>query len=725
MATVTGNKFNTFYGVFIPSTLAILGAVMYFILPHVLGGVGLWNMLLIIVLAHTITISTAFSISSIASNLDVKEGGIYYLVSRSLGRELGGSTGILLYLAQTISIAFYSAAFGRAVAGIFLRFDILVPEFYLALASFIVFGIISFNGAKRILNIQAVILGVVMLSLLSIFLAPSSVDYSTVVTDQLPFWVAFALFFPAVTGLDAGVGMSGDLKNPRKSLMKGTFLAIGFTFLIYILLALKLSVLADFSELFSNKHIIESVALVPLLVVLGALVATGSSAFSLSMTAPRTLRALTQDRILPGRFHFLSRSFSRTSSEPHMALLFTLLIGGVVLFIGGLEFLSQVLTILFLSAYSWINVSVILERFSMNPSFRPSFKVPFFVPVFGMLACYIVMFLFNPWVALGVIVLQFLISVFMSRHNSSSSMEGIWGGVLFQFIRKILSKSDLGSESEKNYRPTILGFSMSKKHRRSMVHMLDWISSDVSISKMYLLLKGQLSRRVKSRQRELASFKSYVAENKMKLFSGAIVTRDYQSAIRDILQSESVGELKLNTVMFDLDESIKLKKLIPDIVRLKKNVVVMRDNHGLLNTRNEFKTIDVWWNSRENGNFMLLLAYLISQSPMWKYKGSKIRVFKIVNSKREYAAEYSALRRVLDQARIKNVEMKFVMRHGKKVRSVIAEQSKDSDLVILGIPHFMDSSSKKDIIRNARSYTEPFRASLIVRAYDEIDLSAS
>ncbi|MFP4118826.1 MAG: hypothetical protein ACLFTH_02115 [Candidatus Woesearchaeota archaeon] len=725
MATVTGNKFNTFYGVFIPSTLAILGAVMYFILPHVLGGVGLWNMLLIIVLAHTITISTAFSISSIASNLDVKEGGIYYLVSRSLGRELGGSTGILLYLAQTISIAFYSAAFGRAVAGIFLRFDILVPEFYLALASFIVFGIISFNGAKRILNIQAVILGVVMLSLLSIFLAPSSVDYSTVVTDQLPFWVAFALFFPAVTGLDAGVGMSGDLKNPRKSLMKGTFLAIGFTFLIYILLALKLSVLADFSELFSNKHIIESVALVPLLVVLGALVATGSSAFSLSMTAPRTLRALTQDRILPGRFHFLSRSFSRTSSEPHMALLFTLLIGGVVLFIGGLEFLSQVLTILFLSAYSWINVSVILERFSMNPSFRPSFKVPFFVPVFGMLACYIVMFLFNPWVALGVIVLQFLISVFMSRHNSSSSMEGIWGGVLFQFIRKILSKSDLGSESEKNYRPTILGFSMSRKHRRSMVHMLDWISSDVSISKMYLLLKGQLSRRVKSRQRELASFKSYVAENKMKLFSGAIVTRDYQSAIRDILQSESVGELKLNTVMFDLDESIKLKKLIPDIVRLKKNVVVMRDNHGLLNTRNEFKTIDVWWNSRENGNFMLLLAYLISQSPMWKYKGSKIRVFKIVNSKREYAAEYSALRRVLDQARIKNVEMKFVMRHGKKVRSVIAEQSKDSDLVILGIPHFMDSSSKKDIIRNARSYTEPFRASLIVRAYDEIDLSAS
>ncbi|MGM5481688.1 MAG: amino acid permease [Nanobdellota archaeon] len=725
MATVTGNKFNTFFGVFVPSTLAILGAVMYFILPEVLGGVGLWNMLLIIILAHTITVATAFSISNIASNLDVKEGGIYYLVSRSLGRELGSSTGILLYFAQTISIAFYSAAFARAVSGILFRFDIMVPELYLAVVSFVAFGILSFFGAKKILNIQTIILGVVGLSLLSIFLAPHSSDLSTVIANQIPFWVAFAMFFPAVTGLDAGVGMSGDLKDPRKSLMKGTFLAIGFTFLVYIFLALKLSVLADPSQLVANKHIIESVALIPSLVIIGALVATGSSVFSLSMTAPRTLRALTQDKILPSRFRFLSRSFSKDSSEPHVALFFTLIIGGSVLFIGGLELISQILTILFLSAYSWINVSVLLERFSKNPSFRPRFKVPVLVPLYGMLSCYVVMFFFNPLVALGVIVLQFFISILMARQNRSSPMESIWSGILFQFTKKILSKSALSSESEKNYRPTILGFSMSKKHRRSLVHMLDWISSDVSISKLYLLMKGHLNRRLETRDKELDNFKTYVADHNMKLFSGAIVTRDYQSTIRDVIQSESIGELKLNTVMFDLDESIQLKKIIPDIVHLKKNVVVMRDNHGILNAKNNFKTIDVWWNSRNNGNFMLLLAHLISQSPLWKKHYPKIRVFKIAHDKKQYANEYAALKRVLDQSRITNVEMNIVLRHGRKVRSVIAEYSRDSDLVILGIPHFMDNSSKKDIIRNARSYTEPFRASLIVRAYDEIDLSAS
>ncbi|MBR9700109.1 amino acid permease, partial [Candidatus Woesearchaeota archaeon] len=94
-------KFSTFSGVFVPSVLAILGAVMYLIMPKVLGGVGMIKMLLIILLAHSVTIATAYSLSAIATNIKVKGGGLYYLISRSLGSEFGGSLGVQLYLAQT------------------------------------------------------------------------------------------------------------------------------------------------------------------------------------------------------------------------------------------------------------------------------------------------------------------------------------------------------------------------------------------------------------------------------------------------------------------------------------------------------------------------------------------------------------------------------------------------------------------------------------------------
>ena len=142
---ITNNKFNSFSGVFVPSTLAILGAVMYYIAPQVLGGVGLLRMLAIILIAHSITIASAFSIGAIATNIQVKGGGLYYLISRSLGREFGGSTGVMLYLAQTIASAFYAIAFSRAVVGILISFGIQANEVYITLAAYVTFFVIVFR----------------------------------------------------------------------------------------------------------------------------------------------------------------------------------------------------------------------------------------------------------------------------------------------------------------------------------------------------------------------------------------------------------------------------------------------------------------------------------------------------------------------------------------------------------------------------------------------------
>jgi solute carrier family 12 (potassium/chloride transporters), member 9 len=57
------------------------------------------------VVAYSVDFLTTFSLSAIASNGEVRGGGAYYLISRSLGPEFGGSIGILFFLAQVMNTA--------------------------------------------------------------------------------------------------------------------------------------------------------------------------------------------------------------------------------------------------------------------------------------------------------------------------------------------------------------------------------------------------------------------------------------------------------------------------------------------------------------------------------------------------------------------------------------------------------------------------------------------
>ena len=121
-------KFGFFAGVFTPSILTILGVIMYMRLGWVIGNAGLIGAIAIILIAHVIAITTGLSVSSVATDKKIGAGGIYYVLSRSMGIPIGGAIGIALYVGTAFSIALYLIGFAESFNG-FFNFGMTVNDF--------------------------------------------------------------------------------------------------------------------------------------------------------------------------------------------------------------------------------------------------------------------------------------------------------------------------------------------------------------------------------------------------------------------------------------------------------------------------------------------------------------------------------------------------------------------------------------------------------------------
>lgn len=252
-------KFGALEGVFLPTLLTILGAVMYLRTGWMVGNAGLLGAWLIITLANIITFCTGLSISSVATNIRVGAGGSFSIISQSLGLEVGGSVNLPFYFAQAISVAFYIFAFTEGWLSIF-------PTHPATLVLFAAYGVcflVAYVSVGLATRIRYPILFIVSFSIFSALLGTA--DYfreGPLYTPQLwgtfpnaDFWQVFAIFFPAVTGVLAGVNLSGTLSNPRHSIPRGTMAAIVVSFVVYMVLAYWTSIIASPTELVNNLTI--------------------------------------------------------------------------------------------------------------------------------------------------------------------------------------------------------------------------------------------------------------------------------------------------------------------------------------------------------------------------------------------------------------------------------------------------------------------------------------
>ncbi|MCL4832346.1 MAG: hypothetical protein KJZ86_07895 [Caldilineaceae bacterium] len=455
-------KFGTFNGVFLPTLLTILGAVMYLRTGWVVGNAGLWGGILIITLANTITLCTGLSISSVATNIRVRAGGAFSIISQSLGLEVGGSVTMPFYLAQAISVAFYIFAFSEGWQRIF-------PSHPAWLIVFVAFGLcfaIAYFSINLAARVRFPILFLVIFSLLVVFLG-SFERFGPGFTVTSPawgnfpsadFWGVFAVFFPAVTGVLAGVNMSGTLRDPRKSIPTGTLAAILLSFAIYLGLAYWVSRVATPEELVTTLTVMVDKSAWGPAVLAGILAATFSAALNSLVGAPRVLQAIAEHGILPGGEILAQETLN---GEPRPAMIATGIVGLATIFFGlaggGLNAIAPLMTMFFLITYAVLNGVVLVEQSMGLVSFRPVFKIPRIVPLIGLVGSLYVMFLINAIFSLVALVVTILLYSGLTRRRLTAPWSDVRSGIFVSLAEwAAMQILKMPETQERAWKPSLL-----------------------------------------------------------------------------------------------------------------------------------------------------------------------------------------------------------------------------------------------------------------------------
>lgn len=686
-------KFGTFLGVYTPSVLTILGLVMYLRFGWIIGNVGLPVTILIVLMAGTITFITALSASAIATNMRVGVGGEYYLISHSLGLELGGALGIPLFLCRTLSITFYSFGLAESILSFWPVAWGDIPSFLLQLLTVVIIIIItaiSGKSAALALKLQIPIMALVGLSVLALIIGVLSGGVrapeltTTYRTAPQGFWYVFAVFFPAVTGFTAGIGMSGDLKNPQRSIPLGTILAVTTGILIYgsVLVLLAITSKVSLEELAEPGIIWTKVAVLGAwLVFPGIWGAILSSAFGSALGGPRVLQALASDGLAPKLFSRLSRT-----GQPTVATWISGIIALSAVALGGLNEVARFVTILFLTLYVTINFSASLEKLVGDPSYRPTINVPWYISLIGSLGAVFVMFLISPIACIVAIILELSLYSYLRSRSLHKRWGDVRAGLWIALARFSLIKLRTHSSDPRNWRPQILLFAGDADKRIGLIRLANWFNQNRGLVTVCQLIVGDLKQENIEIDEKRQEINRALDHEGLIAFGDVNIVSDYENGVINVVQANGIANLQSNTVMFGWSrKSSRLEsmlRIMRAVSRAGKSTIIAHLNWA--HEPGQEKRIDIWWRGKQyNGDMMLLLAYLLNLNREWR--DAKIIVRTIVESEQNRGEINVSLSELITETRIQ-AETEVIMKpKNQSVSDIINNYSRSADVVFLGL----------------------------------------
>ncbi len=691
--------------VFLTAISTILGAVMFLRFGYAVGSVNFYGTLLIILIGHVVTIPTALAIAEIATNQKVEGGGEYYIISRSFGINIGAAIGIALYFSRAISVAFYIIAFAEAFDPVFEwinhEFNLNITEnrlISIPSVLLLIFMILK-KGANMGMKALYVVVVILFASLVMFFVGDtgyaqeSSFRYlSRNVQDPDDFFYVFAIIFPAFTGMAAGVGLSGDLKNPRKSIPIGTVAATISGMIIYVFIAFKLAVSASSTDLVDDQLIMSEIAVWGPIIPIGLAAATISSALGSIMVAPRILQALAQDGIFQLRQinDFLGKERA-ADKEPFNSSIVTSVIALFFVIIGDVNFVAEIISMFFMVTYGSICTISFLHHFAGDPSYRPSFKSKGFISMIGAIACLYLMLKMNFTYAVFALVLMTLFYLVISASNKSSKgLAKIFQGVIFQVSRKLqIFLQNTEKEEVEDWRPSVICISETFFNRPSAFNILRWISHKYGFGTYLHYVNGYLSKEsIESSKKEYEEILALSSTTRSNVFIDTMISPSYTSAIAQAMQMPSISGKEFNMILFEYPKG---EDKVP--TRITENFSLVKaanfDVGILLTSERDFgfrKRIDIWITKSdyENSNLMILMAYIIMGHPEWR--GARINIFAIfpeydIEKEREKLTELARQGRLPISAN--NIEVIEKKEEFSK-KDIINAKSRYADLTIIG-----------------------------------------
>ena len=719
-------KFGTFGGVFTPSILTILGVIMYLRLPWIAGQAGLYMTIGIILLAHLISVTTGLSVSSIATDKKVKAGGTYYMISRSLGLPIGGTLGLALFVGLSFSVSLYLIGFAES----FLSYwNFPVDKNAIRLTGTIILilvTIITFISTSLAIKTQYIIMTAIGLSLLSIVLGkhdfvPSEAMLSPIATAA-PFIVLFGIFFPAVTGFEAGVSMSGDLRDPKKSIPGGTIAAIAIGLVVYIALAFFFATSVSSDLLVNNPNALLKISWIPELVVAGIWGATLSSALGSILGAPRILQAISVDKITP---KFFGKGFGE-SNEPRNALLLTFIIAEAGILIGDLDAIARIVSMFFITTYGFLNLSCAIEKWASS-DFHPDFKVPGIVSLIGSVACFMVMIQLDFIAMVGATIMLGALFIYLKRKELTLETGDTWEGIWASMVRTGLTKLKGRIRAVRNWRPNIILFSGGFQTRPHLLEISKAISGKLGVISNFDLVEEPDSEMLFTNVLSNEDEKLELTEN--GIFSKRLSCENIFKGIEAITRVYGFTGIEPNTVLMgwarDSNHAENFAKLIKDLDRLDYNVIFL--DYDKEKGFGENKTIDIWWKGYGNNfSFALTILRFIKSSPSWKE--AHLRVLFILEDGANPDKIYKNTQQVLDQYRI-DAEIKIINNgiERKSSTEIIQSESAQTDLTILGISE-ETKSAPVPYIDKMNSFLDSFGSVMLIHSssfFEKIDIGIS
>lgn len=700
----THHKFGT-APVFFTAISTILGAILFLRFGFAVGTIGFWGVILIIILGHIVTIPTALALSEIATNKRVEGGGEYYIVSRSFGLNIGATIGLVLYLSQAVSVAFYVIAFTEAFSFLFDfikdRFNFTLPRQVISLPVMLFLAYLIINkGANLGVKALYIIVGILAFSLLMFFLG--STDYAAGSTFSFvnaefrnmgSFFVVFAIVFPAFTGMTAGVGLSGDLKNPGKSIPLGTITATLLGMVLYFLIAFKLASSASPDQLANNQMVMADIALWGFIVVpLGLAASTISSALGSVMVAPRTLQALANDKSFPSlKINDWLGKNREKDGEPVNASIVTCVIAFFFVLLGDVNIVAQIISMFFMVTYGSICLISFLNHFGSSPSYRPSFKSKWVFSLIGFVASIWIMFQISVvYTILALVVLVFLYVYINFLHKSRKGLESIFANSIFQLNRwlQVYIQRKKITRTEKEWRPSAICISKNSFKYDNAFRLLNWLSYRFGFGTYLHFIKDYYSRSTSEQAKlELEKILKNI-ETENSVYVDTIVSPSNTSAIVQAIQLPGITGMENNMLIFDFD------KEDPD------ELDVIIDNYRVVNA-GEFDIcvlavsrkpiyykngIHVWIKTFDelNANLMILMSFIILGHPDWKKSNIKIHYLCRQN-------EVESVKMWMDELIMSgrmpiymhNIEI-VIRKENKSVKDIISDLSSEAGLTIVG-----------------------------------------